>query len=90
VILEKEWFLDAILLKFTELDNQANGAGQRLFNDEIFLSSDLLPWSELLRGLKTRPLAPTDSSRRSSSRLALSAISRVLTAFAAEFAAITF
>jgi hypothetical protein len=47
VILEKEWFLDSILLKFAELDNQANGAGQRLFNDEILLSSNLLSWSEL-------------------------------------------
>jgi hypothetical protein len=41
VILKKERFLNAILLEFAELDNQANGAGQRLLDDEILLPSNL-------------------------------------------------
>lgn len=41
VILEEEWLIDAVFLQCAEFDNQANGARQGLFDDQILLASNL-------------------------------------------------
>ena len=42
MILEKEDFVNAILLKRTEFDEQTNRSSETLVDDEILLASDLL------------------------------------------------
>lgn len=41
MILEEEGLIDTILLQSAEFDNQAKGARQRLFDDQILLASNL-------------------------------------------------
>ena len=42
VVLKEEHFVDSIFLEPTELDKQANSAGERALDDQILLASNLL------------------------------------------------
>lgn len=51
VILQEERFVDAIFLKIAELDDQANSASQRLLDDQILLSAELVDVLSVLLAL---------------------------------------
>lgn len=42
VVLQKEKLVDAILLKRAELDKEAHGRGEGLFDDYVLLAADLI------------------------------------------------
>jgi len=64
ILLEEEELVDAVVLKGCDLDDESDGTGEALFNDEVLLAPDLWGVSLWPRGLRVDQEALLTPSRR--------------------------